>query len=91
MFNGVQKSYHAITPERQKSGSQKDGHCQTTTIQQGHDGSRGILIVGSCYLAMPGEDKEALMFGVVIYKMCKSLMPLHIVMYYTCSINLITN
>jgi hypothetical protein len=41
-------------------------------IQCRHEhGSRGIPIAWNRYLAVPGEDPEALMFVVVICKVCK--------------------
>jgi hypothetical protein len=42
---------------------------------------------------MCGEDTDALMFGVVIFSVCRSvkLLQLHVVMNYKFSINPITN
>jgi hypothetical protein len=49
--------------------------------------------VGIRYLATPVEDTEALMFGVVICRVCRSvnLLQLLVVTSYKCSINSITD
>jgi hypothetical protein len=67
---------------------------QPAAIQQGHEHeSREITVVGSHYLATHGEDREALMFRVVICRDSKplKLLQLAVVTSYNCSINPIIN
>jgi hypothetical protein len=64
--------------------------CEPVAIHQGREyGSRGIPIVGSRYLATPGEDSDALMFRAVICKVCRSVKLLWLPVFtsYKCSIN----
>jgi hypothetical protein len=48
--------------------------CESVASQQGYEhGIRAVFIVRSRCLATPSEDIEALMFAVVICRVCKSM------------------
>jgi hypothetical protein len=82
----------SLVKKRQKS-PRHSRMCKRAAIQQGcEQRSRGTPTVGSYYLAMLGEDIEALMFGVV-WSVCRSikLLPLPVFMSYKHSVNPIIN
>jgi hypothetical protein len=48
--------------------------CESVTSQQGHEhGNIAVSIVRSRYIATPHEHIEALMFAVVICRICRSV------------------
>jgi hypothetical protein len=48
--------------------------CEPVITKQGCGyWSREIPIAGNCYLVMPGEDRQPLMLGVVICRVCRSV------------------
>jgi hypothetical protein len=60
--------------------------CEMVASWQCEHGSRGMPVVGSRYLAMTGEDIEAVVLGVMICRVCRfiKLLQLPVVTSYKC-------